>query len=138
MANTANYMFQFRLCKKFHLVLIRERNQHRKDKYKYVCRHHGGGQGGPVLAVEQKSPPQAPNRYLQRKNHYSGNGGADHPLTPTEKILIVTGASHTRELITQLPHIPPENILIEPAGRNTAPTLAWRPPPTWLPGEIIW
>ncbi len=31
MANTANYMFPFRLCKKFHLVLIRKRNQHRVE-----------------------------------------------------------------------------------------------------------
>jgi len=45
------------------------------------------------------------------------------PLTPPEKILIVTGASHARELIGQLPQIPPENILIEPVGRNTAPCI---------------
>ncbi len=45
------------------------------------------------------------------------------PLTPPEKILIVTGASHARELIGQLPQITPENILIEPVGRNTAPCI---------------
>jgi len=45
------------------------------------------------------------------------------PLVPPEKILIVTGASHARELIRQLPQIPPENILIEPVGRNTAPCI---------------
>ncbi|MCK9197934.1 MAG: sugar phosphate nucleotidyltransferase [Syntrophales bacterium] len=45
------------------------------------------------------------------------------PLAPPEKILIVTGASHARELIGQLPQIPPENILIEPMGRNTAPCI---------------
>jgi mannose-1-phosphate guanylyltransferase len=45
------------------------------------------------------------------------------PLTRPEKILIVTGASHARELIGQLPQIPPENILIEPVGRNTAPCI---------------
>jgi len=45
------------------------------------------------------------------------------PLVPAERILIVTGRSHAAELIRQLPEIPPENILIEPVGRNTAPCI---------------
>ncbi|MDP1991831.1 MAG: mannose-1-phosphate guanylyltransferase [Syntrophales bacterium] len=45
------------------------------------------------------------------------------PLVPAEKTLIVTGRSHAAELIRQLPEIPPENILIEPVGRNTAPCI---------------
>jgi mannose-1-phosphate guanylyltransferase len=45
------------------------------------------------------------------------------PLVPAERTLIVTGRSHSAELIRQLPEIPPENILIEPVGRNTAPCI---------------
>jgi len=45
------------------------------------------------------------------------------PLVPAERTLIVTGKSHAAELIRQLPEIPPENILIEPVGRNTAPCI---------------
>jgi mannose-1-phosphate guanylyltransferase len=45
------------------------------------------------------------------------------PLIPAERTLIVTGKSHAAELIRQLPEIPPENILIEPVGRNTAPCI---------------
>jgi len=45
------------------------------------------------------------------------------PLVPAERTLIVTGRSHAAELIRQLPQIPPENILIEPVGRNTAPCI---------------
>jgi mannose-1-phosphate guanylyltransferase len=45
------------------------------------------------------------------------------PLVPAERTLIVTGKSHAAELIRQLPEIPPENILIEPIGRNTAPCI---------------
>ncbi len=45
------------------------------------------------------------------------------PLVPAERTLIVTGRSHAAELIRQLPEIPPENILIEPVGRNTAPCI---------------
>ncbi|HEX7535307.1 MAG TPA: mannose-1-phosphate guanylyltransferase, partial [Syntrophales bacterium] len=45
------------------------------------------------------------------------------PLIPEENILIVTGESHADELIRQVPHIPQENIIIEPLGRNTAPCI---------------
>lgn len=45
------------------------------------------------------------------------------PLIPAERILVVTGRSHAAEVIRQLPEIPPENILIEPVGRNTAPCI---------------
>jgi len=42
------------------------------------------------------------------------------PLIPTEKILIVTGKRHARELIRQLPEISAANIIIEPVGKNTS------------------
>lgn len=45
------------------------------------------------------------------------------PLIPAENILIVTGVSHAVELMRQVPHIPEENIIIEPVGRNTAPCI---------------
>lgn len=45
------------------------------------------------------------------------------PLVPADRTLIVTGRSHAAEVIRQLPEIPPENILIEPVGRNTAPCI---------------
>ena len=45
------------------------------------------------------------------------------PLIPEENILIVTGESHADELMRQVPHIPKENIIIEPLGRNTAPCI---------------
>ncbi len=45
------------------------------------------------------------------------------PIVPAERTLVVTGRSHAAEVIRQLPEIPPENILIEPVGRNTAPCI---------------
>jgi mannose-1-phosphate guanylyltransferase len=45
------------------------------------------------------------------------------PLVPAERTLVVTGQSHAEEVIRQLPELPPENILIEPVGRNTAPCI---------------
>ncbi len=45
------------------------------------------------------------------------------PMIPAKNILIVTGASHSDEVMRQLPHLPEENIIIEPVGRNTAPCI---------------
>ncbi len=44
-------------------------------------------------------------------------------LVPRERILIVTSRSQARQLRREVPWIPPENLLLEPAGRNTAPCL---------------
>lgn len=46
------------------------------------------------------------------------------PLVPPERVLIVTGASHADEIKKQLPELPEKNIIVEPAGRNTAPCVA--------------
>lgn len=47
------------------------------------------------------------------------------PLVPTERIVIVTNADYSPLIREQLPDILPENILLEPARRNTAPCIAW-------------
>jgi mannose-1-phosphate guanylyltransferase len=46
-------------------------------------------------------------------------------LVPLERVLVVTNESQ-RALVTEaLPELPPENVLAEPAARNTAPCVAW-------------
>jgi len=42
------------------------------------------------------------------------------PLVPQEKVLIVTGRRHAESVKQQLPGVPPDQILAEPMGRNTA------------------
>lgn len=46
------------------------------------------------------------------------------PLFPPERILLVTAADQKEEAARQLPLLPPENILAEPQGKNTAPAIA--------------
>ncbi|MDE5834378.1 MAG: NTP transferase domain-containing protein [Ruminococcus sp.] len=48
-----------------------------------------------------------------------------NPLVQTEDIFIVTNACYKHLVIEQLPDIPPENVLAEPYGRNTAPCIAF-------------
>lgn len=45
------------------------------------------------------------------------------PLMPSENIFIVLGRQHLALAKEQLPDVPPENLLVEPIGRNTAPCI---------------
>jgi mannose-1-phosphate guanylyltransferase len=45
------------------------------------------------------------------------------PLMPPENIVLVTGEQHAEAAREQLPDLPPENILAEPAARGTAPAI---------------
>ncbi|MCM1006253.1 MAG: mannose-1-phosphate guanylyltransferase [Prevotella sp.] len=47
------------------------------------------------------------------------------PLVPVENIILVSNEAYKPLLKSQLPEIPEENILLEPARRNTAPCVCW-------------
>ncbi|MDE6514262.1 MAG: mannose-1-phosphate guanylyltransferase, partial [Muribaculaceae bacterium] len=47
------------------------------------------------------------------------------PLVDAERVIIVTNADYKELIQQQLPDVHPENILLEPARRNTAPCIAW-------------
>ena len=53
-------------------------------------------------------------------------------ILPPSRVLVVTGPDMAAILSEQLPELPPENLLIEPSGRNTAPAIAWG---TWVAGQ---
>jgi mannose-1-phosphate guanylyltransferase len=48
-----------------------------------------------------------------------------HPLVPSDRVWISTTTALAPHVAEQLPEIDPARILIEPAGRNTAPAIAW-------------
>lgn len=47
------------------------------------------------------------------------------PLSPPERVLIVTRADLAEASREACPDVPAENLLLEPVGRNTAPCVAW-------------
>lgn len=47
------------------------------------------------------------------------------PIVPAERIFLVTNAEYRSIVKEQLPDVPEENILCEPARRNTAPCICW-------------
>jgi mannose-1-phosphate guanylyltransferase len=46
------------------------------------------------------------------------------PIVPPERVLIITSRLLRQPIIDALPGLPPENVIAEPAKRNTAPCLA--------------
>ncbi|MFN2378427.1 MAG: mannose-1-phosphate guanylyltransferase [Candidatus Binatia bacterium] len=46
-------------------------------------------------------------------------------LVPAANIFVVTGRRYRRQVLKELPGLPPANVLAEPVGRNTAPCIAW-------------
>ncbi|MCL5675837.1 MAG: mannose-1-phosphate guanylyltransferase [Patescibacteria group bacterium] len=44
-------------------------------------------------------------------------------LIPAKNVYVVSNPEQYREVIKQLPQIPPENVLVEPLGKNTAPAI---------------
>ncbi len=46
-------------------------------------------------------------------------------FVPPERVLVVAGERHAALVRKFLPRLPAENLLCEPAGRNTAPCIAW-------------
>lgn len=46
-------------------------------------------------------------------------------LIPPENTLVVTSEALAAQTRAELPELPPENILAEPVGRNTAPCVGW-------------
>lgn len=45
------------------------------------------------------------------------------PLVPQERILVVTGEEHVNTVREQVPDLPPENLIVEPGPRGTAPCI---------------
>lgn len=46
-------------------------------------------------------------------------------MVPAERFLVVTQRKHREQVLEHLPELKPEQVLCEPAGRNTAPCIAY-------------
>lgn len=45
------------------------------------------------------------------------------PVTPGERVFVVTGTAHEPKVVEQLPELPADNVLVEPAPKNSAPAI---------------
>ncbi|MAT38513.1 MAG: mannose-1-phosphate guanylyltransferase [Ectothiorhodospiraceae bacterium] len=83
-----------------------------------------GGVGARFWPRSRERSPKQLLRILGEGTMIQNTVARLNPIVPEQNILIITNALQADEVQRQLPQIPPENIIIEPAGRNTAPAVA--------------
>ena len=79
-----------------------------------------GGKGTRFWPRSRERRPKQLINIVGRRSMVQQTIGRIGNLLPVEDVLVVAGDAHGEELRRQLAEIPPENILLEPVGRNTA------------------
>jgi mannose-1-phosphate guanylyltransferase len=83
-----------------------------------------GGGGTRLWPVSRKERPKQLLPLLGKKTLFQSTVSRLDALFPPERILVVTVAEQARVMQEQVPSIPKENYLIEPAPRDTASVVA--------------
>ena len=83
-----------------------------------------GGGGTRLWPVSRKEKPKQLLPLLGKETLFQSTVARLEALFPPERILVVTVADQAREMRQQVPSIPDENYLIEPAPRGTASVVA--------------
>lgn len=91
----------------------------------------------PVILAGGKGERFWPLSRLHRPKQFLSLDGSGKSLLQTtaerlldlgggwEQLWVITAAHLEAGVREQLPHLPPENVLVEPEGRDTAPAVAW-------------
>jgi mannose-1-phosphate guanylyltransferase/mannose-6-phosphate isomerase len=79
-----------------------------------------GGSGTRLWPLSTHNYPKHLLRLTNERSLLQNTLGRVQKLTETDRIFVVSEASHSNHVVEQLPEIPKENILIEPARRGTA------------------
>lgn len=83
-----------------------------------------GGGGTRLWPVSRRERPKQLLPLLGKETLFQSTVARLEKLFPPERILVVTVAEQAREMREQVPSIPEENYLIEPAPRGTASVVA--------------
>ncbi len=94
-----------------------------KDNF---CVIMGGGIGSRFWPFSRKTlPKQFLDFFGTGRSLLQQTFDRFNKVIPTENILVVTNALYADLVKEQLPELNPEQILLEPTRRNTAPCIAW-------------
>lgn len=83
-----------------------------------------GGAGSRLWPLSRERLPKPALRLYRQESMFQIAVERLAPLFTPEQILVISGAGHAGVLSTQVPAIPPENFILEPEGRGTAPAIA--------------
>ena len=84
-----------------------------------------GGEGKRFWPLSTKERPKQFLKLLGDKSLIRQTVDRVLPLIPIENIFIVTIKTYAEETLKHLPELPPENLILEPVGRNTGPCIAY-------------
>ncbi len=82
-----------------------------------------GGSGTRLWPLSRQRRPKQALRLIGQRTLFQDAIDRIQPLIPVERILVVTRREHAALLMDQAPELPPENFVIEPASRGTAPAI---------------
>lgn len=83
-----------------------------------------GGSGTRFWPLSRRERPKQILRLLSEKTLLEETVARIHPMFPMDRIVVVCNRSYSAIVRQILPELPPENIIGEPVGRNTAPCIA--------------
>lgn len=82
-----------------------------------------GGVGTRLWPLSRHDRPKQALRLVEERTMFEHAVDRIAPLFQPEQIFVVTGAEHATLLQAQAPELPPENFIVEPEGRGTAPCI---------------
>ena len=80
-----------------------------------------GGIGTRLWPLSRRDRPKQALRLVGQRTMFEHAVDRLAPLFQPEQIFVVTRAEHVEVLAAQAPELPPENFVVEPEGRGTAP-----------------
>lgn len=83
-----------------------------------------GGSGTRLWPLSRKSRPKQFQSFVSEKTMIQETFDRITPIIPREHIFVSTTQAYRPLVLEQLPDILPENVLVEPETRNTAPAIA--------------
>ncbi|TDJ76712.1 MAG: mannose-1-phosphate guanylyltransferase [Planctomycetota bacterium] len=83
-----------------------------------------GGSGTRFWPASRRARPKQFLAITGRRSMLAETWARIEPIIPAERTLVVAGAEHEALVREALPDLPPENVLLEPVGRNTLPCVA--------------
>src|SRR5215211_7061498 len=113
-------------CVRYSPIILRRREvymEHADAAHTYAVIMAGGG-GTRLWPISRKETPKQLLPLLGKDTLFQSTVARLEKIFPPERILVVTVADQAREMQKQVPAIPMENYLIEPAPRGTASVVA--------------
>jgi len=82
-----------------------------------------GGSGTRLWPLSRQQRPKQSLTLVGQRTMFQQAVDRLAPLFPPERILVVTRREHAALRMEQTPELPPENFIVEPEGRGTAPAI---------------